>query len=60
VLHKVFHFLYVFAHEKWEVHHPHPGEVHEQPNVIGREVGKPSLTTKILHDQSHEWGILIP
>jgi len=28
--------------------------------VICIEVGKPSLTTKIFYDQSHEWGILIP
>ena len=60
MLHKVFHLLYVVAHEKWEVHHRHLGEVHEQPDVIDIEARKPSLTTEILHDQSHEWGILIP
>jgi len=60
VLHEVFHLLYVVANEKWEVHHLHPGKVHEKPDVIGIEAGKPSLTTEILHDQSHEWGILIP
>ena len=35
VLHEVPHPLYVPADEKWEVHHPHPGKVHEQPDVIG-------------------------
>jgi len=60
VLHKVIHLLYFVAHEKWEVHHPHPGEVHEQPDVICIEAGKPFLTTEIFHDQSHEGGILIP
>ena len=35
MLHEIFHPLYVPANEKWEVHHPHPGKVHEQPDVIG-------------------------
>ena len=60
MLHEAFHLLNVVANEKWEAHHLHPGEVHEQLDVIGIEVGKPSLTTEILHDQPHEWGILIP
>jgi len=60
VLHEVFHLQYVVANEKREVHHPHPGKVHEQPDVIGIKVRKPSLIAEILHDQSHEWGILIP
>ena len=29
VLHEFSHPLYVPANEKWEVHHTHPGEVHE-------------------------------
>ena len=28
--------------------------------MIGIKVRKPPLATEILHDQSHEWGILIP
>ncbi|MCY6488261.1 hypothetical protein, partial [Actinobacillus pleuropneumoniae] len=52
--------LYVPANEKWEAHHSHPGEVHEQPDVIGIKARKPPLSTEILHDQSHEWGILVP
>jgi len=60
VLHKVLHLPYVVVHEKWEVHHPHPGEMHEKPDVICIEAGKPSLTTEIFHDQSCEWAILIP
>ena len=60
MLHEILHPLYVPTNEKLEAHHPHPGEVHEQPDVIGVEVGKPSLTTEILHDQPHERGILIP
>ena len=60
VIHEVFQILNVIADEKWEAHHPHPGEVHEQVDVIGIKVRKPPLATEILHDQSHEWGILIP
>ena len=59
MLHEVFHILYVTANEKWEVHHPHLGKVHEQPNVIGIKARKPPLTTEILHDQFHERDILI-
>jgi len=60
VLHEVFHLIHVVANEKREVHHLHPSKEHEQPDVIDIETGKPSLTTEILHDQFHEWGILIP
>jgi len=60
VLHEVFHLLYVVANEKREVHHPHLGEVHEQPDVIGIKARKPPLTTEVLHDQFQERGILIP
>ena len=60
MLHEVFHLLNVVADEKWEAHHLHPGEVHEKADVIGIKVRKPPLATEILHDQSHEWGILIP
>ena len=60
VLHEISKPLYVPANEKWEAHHPHPGEVHEQPDVIGIKARKPRLETEILHDQSHERGILIP
>jgi len=59
VLHEVFHLLYVTANEKWEVHHPHPGKVHEKPDVIGIKARKPPLTTAILHDQFHERSIFI-
>ena len=45
--------------KKWEVHHPHPGKVHEQPDVIGIKARKPPLTTEVLHDQFHEHSILI-
>jgi len=58
-LHEVFHLLYVAENEKWEVHHPHPGKVHEKPDVIGIKARKPPLTTEILHGQFHERGILI-
>ena len=45
MLHEIFHPLYVFANEKWEVRHTHPGKVHEKPNVIGIKAKKPPLTT---------------
>jgi len=35
MLHEIVHPLYVLANEKWDVHHLHPGKVHEQPDVIG-------------------------
>ena len=59
MLHEIFHPLYVPANEKWEVHHSHPGKVHEKPVVISIKARKPPLTTEILHDQFHEWSILI-
>ena len=59
VLHEIFHPLYVPANEKWEVHHLHPGKVHEKPDVICIKVRKPSLTTEVFHDQSHERSIII-
>ena len=59
VLHEILHPLYVPTDEKWEVHHLHPGKVHEQPDVIGIRVRKPPLTNEVLHDQFHERGILI-
>jgi len=35
VLHEGVHPLYVPANEIWDVHHPYPGKVHEQLDVIG-------------------------
>jgi len=35
MLHEIVHPLYVLANEKWELHHPNPGKLHEQPDVIG-------------------------
>ena len=57
--HEGVHPLYIPAYEKQEVHHPHPGEVHEQPDVIGIQSREPPLTAEVFHDQSHEWSILI-
>ena len=59
-MHEIFHLLNVIANEKWEAHNLYPGEVHEKEDVIGIKVRKPPLATEILHDQSHEWGILFP
>ena len=59
VLHEIFHPLYVPIDEKLEVHHLHPGKVHEKPDVIGIKAGKPPLTTEVFHDQFHERRILI-
>lgn len=60
MLREIFHFLYVVTNEKREVHHSHPGKVHEQPDVIGIKARKHPLTTEILHDQFHKQRILIP
>jgi len=35
MLHEFFHPLYVPANEKWEVHRPYSGKVHEQLDVTG-------------------------
>ena len=35
VLHEGVHPLYVPANEIWDVHHPYPGKMHEQLDVIG-------------------------
>ena len=59
MLHEIFHPLYVSANEKWEVHHSHPGKLHEKPDVIGIKARNPPLTIEVLHDQFHELGILI-
>ena len=59
MLHEVFHLLYVTANKKREAHHPYPGKMHEEPDVIGIKARKPPLTTEILHDQFHKRGILI-
>ena len=50
VLHENFHRLNVPANEKWEVHHSHPGKVHEKPDVIGIKARKPPLTTEVFYD----------
>jgi len=52
-LHKGGHPLYVLANEIRNVHHPYPGEMHEQPDVISIETREPSLTAEIFHDQLH-------
>lgn len=59
VLHEIIHPLYVPANEKWEVHHSHPGKVHEQPDVVGIKARKPPLTTEVFHNQFYERSILI-
>ena len=35
MLHENFHPLYVPVNEKWEVHHPCLGKVHEKPDMVG-------------------------
>ena len=50
LLHKGGHPLYVPAYEKRNVHHPYPGEMHEQPDVISIYSGEATFTTEILHD----------
>ena len=59
MLHEGVHPLYVPTNEIWDVHHPYPGKVHEQPDVIGIQTREPPLTSEILHDQFHEWSIFI-
>ena len=37
-LHESGHLLNILAHKIREVHHPHPGEMHQQPDMIGIEM----------------------
>jgi len=53
VLRKGGHLLYVSAYEIRNVHHPNPGKMHQQPDVISIKVGEPALTAEILHDEFH-------
>ena len=53
MLYKGGHPLYVSVNEIQNVHHPYPGEMHEQPDVISIKTREPSLTAEIFHDQSH-------
>ena len=52
-LYKGGHPLYVLANEIQNVHHPYPGEMHEQPDVISIKVRESSLTAEVFHNQSH-------
>ena len=53
MLYKGGHPFYVPADEMWDVHHPYPGEMHEQRDVISIKMRESSLTAKIFHNQSH-------
>ena len=53
MLYKDGHPLYVPENELRNVHHPYPGEMHEQPDVVSINMREPSLTAEIFHDQSH-------
>lgn len=37
-----------------EVHHPYPSNVHQQPDMICIQAGKPSFTGEIFDDKLHE------
>jgi len=50
MLHKGYHPLNVSAYEVWNVHHPYPSEMHEQPDVISIYFGEATFTTEIFHD----------
>ena len=39
--------------------HSNPSEVHEEPNMIGIESRKPSLTGEVFHDDFHHGDISI-
>ena len=52
-LHQGHHPLNVPANKILNVHHPHPGEMHEKPDVISIETREPSLIAEIFHDQFH-------
>lgn len=53
VLHKSGHLLYVSEYEVRNVHHPYPGKMHQQPDVISIQAGESTLTSEILHDEIH-------
>ena len=53
VLYKGGHPLYVLANEIQDVHHPYPGEMHEQTDVISIKMRESSFTAEVFHNQSH-------
>ena len=42
----------------WDVHHPHPSEMHEKPDMICVQSGESSLTSEVSHDNLHHQCIL--
>lgn len=48
------HLLNVPENKVGEIHHSHPGEVHQQSDMIGIQARKPALTTKILNYEFHQ------
>ena len=59
LLHKMSHLLNVPEKEIREVQHPHPGKMHEKPDVICVQPGESSLTSEIFHDDFHHGNILV-
>ena len=51
---KKYHLLYFFAYEVGDIHHSHPGKVHQKYNMISIQSGEPTLTSKILDDDLHQ------
>ena len=47
------HFINASIEVIGYVHHPHSSKVHKLPDAVGVKMGEPSLTCKILHDNSH-------
>ena len=56
-LHEGGHLLNIPAHEVREVHHSHPGKIHQQPDMIGIQVRKLALTAKIFDNELHQRSI---
>ena len=54
LLYKNHHPLYVAIHEIRNVHHTYPCEVHQQTNMVRKEMRESALATQIPNDEFHQ------
>jgi len=59
LLQKMSHLLNVPGQEIRKVQHPHPGKMHEKPDVIGVQLGESALTSEIFLDDFYHGEILV-
>ena len=59
LLENEFHFIKASGEIIGYVKHSDPNEVHEEPDMIGIESRKPSLTGEVFHDDFHHGDIFV-